>query len=147
MMGSGTGVGRRLKRFHIFLGLTVAGFLLLVFHQVRDMDDAASHLNGPRQMERQLQHSNYNYNVENGNAQSAGGGEQVYYRRDLPLIWIGGVPRSGTALVRAMLDAHYDVRCGEETRVIPRILGMDAGMRNHRSKWPDSKKLKLIVMY
>ena len=66
---------RRILDFVV--GLAVAGFLLLVFHQVRDMDDAASHLNGPRHMERQLQHSNYNYNVENGNAQSAGGGEQV----------------------------------------------------------------------
>lgn len=37
---------------------------------------------------------------------------------------IGGVPRSGTTLARAMLDAHPDIRCGEETRVIPRILGM-----------------------
>lgn len=32
-----------------------------------------------------------------------------------------------------MLDAHPDVRCGEETRVIPRIIGM-------RSKWMKSEK-------
>ncbi|ELT98768.1 hypothetical protein CAPTEDRAFT_101041, partial [Capitella teleta] len=44
--------------------------------------------------------------------------------KDVPLVWIGGVPRSGTTLMRAMLDAHPDVRCGEETRVIPRILGV-----------------------
>ena len=30
--------------------------------------------------------------------------------------------RSGTTLMRAMLDAHPEVRCGEETRVVPRIL-------------------------
>ncbi len=42
------------------------------------------------------------------------------YDRDSPLIFIGGVPRSGTTLMRAMLDAHKDVRCGEETRVVPR---------------------------
>lgn len=40
------------------------------------------------------------------------------------MLQIGGVPRSGTTLARAMLDAHPDIRCGEETRVIPRILGM-----------------------
>ncbi len=38
------------------------------------------------------------------------------YDRQSPLIFIGGVPRSGTTLMRAMLDAHPDVRCGEETR-------------------------------
>ena len=54
--------------------------------------------------------------------------ELVYYRKDVPLVWIGGVPRSGTTLMRAMLDAHPDIRCGEETRVIPRILGMHVAM-------------------
>ncbi|KAF1623811.1 UNVERIFIED_CONTAM: Protein-tyrosine sulfotransferase A, partial [Eudyptes robustus] len=50
-----------------------------------------------------------------------------------PLIFIGGIPRSGTTLMRAMLDAHDEVRCGEETRVIPRILGL-------RSAWIKSEK-------
>ncbi len=49
------------------------------------------------------------------------------------IIFVGGVPRSGTTLVRAMLDAHPDVRCGEETRVIPRIISM-------RSRWDRSTK-------
>lgn len=49
------------------------------------------------------------------------------------VIFVGGVPRSGTTLMRAMLDAHPDVHCGEETRVIPRILGM-------RSRWEHSEK-------
>lgn len=53
--------------------------------------------------------------------------------RDLPLIFIGGVPRSGTTLMRAMLDAHPDVRCGQETRVVPRILQM-------RQHWMRSQK-------
>lgn len=48
-------------------------------------------------------------------------------------VFVGGVPRSGTTLARAMLDAHPDIRCGEETRVIPRIVGM-------RSRWSRSKK-------
>ncbi len=44
----------------------------------------------------------------------------------MPLIFIGGMPRSGTTLMRTMLDAHPQVRCGQETRVIPRILGLRA---------------------
>lgn len=63
-----------------------------------------------------------------------GSDNQVYsYDRYMPLIFIGGVPRSGTTLMRAMLDAHPDVRCGQETRVIPRILQM-------RQHWMKSKK-------
>lgn len=58
------------------------------------------------------------------------------YSRELPLIFIGGVPRSGTTLMRAMLDAHPDVRCGQETRVIPRILQL-------RSHWMKSEKESL----
>lgn len=46
------------------------------------------------------------------------------YDRTIPLIFIGGMPRSGTTLLRVLLDAHPDIRCGEETRVVPRILGL-----------------------
>lgn len=42
----------------------------------------------------------------------------------MPIIFIGGMPRSGTTLLRVLLDAHPDIRCGEETRVIPRLLGI-----------------------
>ncbi|XP_063058509.1 tyrosylprotein sulfotransferase 1, like [Engraulis encrasicolus] len=48
------------------------------------------------------------------------------YNENTPLIFVGGVPRSGTTLMRAMLDAHPLVRCGEETHVIPRLLAMHA---------------------
>ncbi|EEB12998.1 protein-tyrosine sulfotransferase, putative [Pediculus humanus corporis] len=58
------------------------------------------------------------------------------YHRGMPLIFIGGVPRSGTTLMRAMLDAHPEVRCGQETRVIPRLLQI----RNH---WLKSQKESL----
>lgn len=46
----------------------------------------------------------------------------------MPLIFIGGMPRSGTTLLRVLLDAHPDIRCGEETRVVPRML-------NYRQTW------------
>jgi protein-tyrosine sulfotransferase len=39
-----------------------------------------------------------------------------------PIVFIGGSPRSGTTLMRVMLDAHPMVRCGEETRIIPRFI-------------------------
>ncbi|XP_068600856.1 protein-tyrosine sulfotransferase 1-like [Brachionichthys hirsutus] len=55
---------------------------------------------------------------------------------DTPLIFIGGFPRSGTTLMRVMLDAHSHVRCGEETRVIPRLLSM-------RATWSRSAKEKV----
>ncbi|KAL0272123.1 UNVERIFIED_CONTAM: hypothetical protein PYX00_005214 [Menopon gallinae] len=63
--------------------------------------------------------------------------QKVYrYHREMPLIFIGGVPRSGTTLMRAMLDAHPEVRCGQETRVIPRLLQI-------RSHWLKSQKESL----
>ena len=49
-------------------------------------------------------------------------GTEFEYSRTSKLIYIGGVPRSGTTLMRSLLDAHPDVRCGQETRVIPNIL-------------------------
>jgi len=45
-----------------------------------------------------------------------------YNSQHHPFIFIGGHPRSGTTLLRAILDSHPLVRCGEETRTIPRIL-------------------------
>lgn len=43
-------------------------------------------------------------------SQTAEGGGNYRYHRNMPLIFIGGVPRSGTTLMRAMLDAHPEVR-------------------------------------
>ncbi|KAG1696930.1 Protein-tyrosine sulfotransferase [Nymphon striatum] len=46
------------------------------------------------------------------------------YDKNMPIVFIGGMPRSGTTLIRALLDAHPHIRCGEETRVIPRVLNL-----------------------
>lgn len=54
---------------------------------------------------------------------------------EVPIIFVGGMPRSGTTLMRTMLDAHPEVRCGQETRVIPRLLFM-------RNNWIKSAKEK-----
>jgi len=56
-----------------------------------------------------------------------------YNSESHPLVFIGGHPRSGTTLMRAMLDAHMKVRCGEESRIIPRIVQM-------RDNWFRSEK-------
>ncbi|XP_042902269.2 protein-tyrosine sulfotransferase [Parasteatoda tepidariorum] len=58
-------------------------------------------------------------------------GEKYVYNREMPIVFIGGMPRSGTTLLRALLDSHPDVRCGEETRVIPRVIGL-------KSQWMKS---------
>lgn len=52
-----------------------------------------------------------------------------------PMIFIGGMPRSGTTLMRAILDSHPRVRCGEETRVIPRVLSMRMAWKKSNLEW------------
>ncbi|CAB0035716.1 unnamed protein product [Trichogramma brassicae] len=48
------------------------------------------------------------------------GDQKVYpYDRNMPLIFIGGVPRSGTTLMRAMLDAHPEVRLRSD--IVPSV--------------------------
>lgn len=54
----------------------------------------------------------------------ASGSMEFNYSRNMPIVFIGGMPRSGTTLLRVMLDTHPDIRCGGETRVIPRLLNL-----------------------
>ena len=63
------------------------------------------------------------------------GGVHTYNSKSSPLIFIGGHPRSGTTLMRAILDSHPLVRCGEESRIIPRIVSM-------RDNWSKNEKEK-----
>jgi protein-tyrosine sulfotransferase len=53
--------------------------------------------------------------------------------RFLPIIFVGGFPRSGTTLMRVLLDTHPEIRCGQETHVIPKLL-LHVGQYNLREK-------------
>ena len=56
-----------------------------------------------------------------------GGKHQTHaYTRFSPIVWIGGVPSSGTTLMRVILGTHPSLRCGPETALIPYILTMHA---------------------
>lgn len=42
--------------------------------------------------------------------------------RSAPVVFVGGHPRSGTTLMRVLLDSHPSFHCGQETHVIPDLL-------------------------
>ncbi|CAI5446150.1 unnamed protein product [Caenorhabditis angaria] len=63
---------------------------------------------------------------------------------DEPLIFVGGIPRSGTTLMRAILDAHPNVRCGGETMMIPNFLSWQASWR--KSDWANNTGITRKVM-
>lgn len=51
-------------------------------------------------------------------------------QRNVPVVFIGGCPRSGTTLMRVLLDSHPQVSCGPETHILPKLLAMYGTMRN-----------------
>ena len=102
---------------------------------------------GHRQDSSNIRKLKFNYNYETENSPAAGPAKRIdsyiNFDKNIPLIWIGGVPRSGTTLARAMLDAHPDIRCGEETRVIPRLLGLHSQMDKSRLEKSRLKEAKI----
>lgn len=49
-----------------------------------------------------------------------------------PII-VGGCPRSGTTLLRVILDSHPNIACGPEFKLIPQIVANFTGMMKYRS--------------
>ncbi|TMW46186.1 hypothetical protein DOY81_008734 [Sarcophaga bullata] len=89
----------------VMFGIVVVTMFLFKFTELRPMcffrDESSASGSAGSQSAVMLRDEKY---VEGDN-------QKVYsYNREMPLIFIGGVPRSGTTLMRAMLDAHPDVR-------------------------------------
>ncbi|CAH8528616.1 unnamed protein product [Schistosoma intercalatum] len=59
------------------------------------------------------------------------------------IVFIGGYPRSGTTLMRVLLDVHPMIRCGPETRVIPKILNL----RGQWGRGKESERLTAAGLY
>lgn len=49
------------------------------------------------------------------------------YDRNSGIIFVGGVARSGSTLVRSILDEHPDINCHDETVILPKVLQMRHG--------------------
>ena len=50
--------------------------------------------------------------------------EHVTFDSHSPLIFVGGTLKSGTTLMRALLDSHPLIRCSEETQIIKKLISM-----------------------
>jgi protein-tyrosine sulfotransferase len=59
-----------------------------------------------------------NYNVNN----ESFGEYDIERIRKQPILFILGHPRSGTTLIRAILDSHSKIFCGPETKIFPTLL-------------------------
>ena len=57
------------------------------------------------------------------------------YDRNSTILFVGGVPKSGTTLMRVILDTHSGIRCGPETHVVIDVLKL-------RYEWANFKHLR-----
>lgn len=48
-----------------------------------------------------------------------------------PIIFVGGYARSGTTLMRAILDSHPMIRCGPESKILPQFLSFIASWKSN----------------
>jgi protein-tyrosine sulfotransferase len=64
--------------------------------------------------------------------------------RQLPIIFIGGFARSGTTLMRAIMDVHPTIACGPETNTLPTFL---ADLTENLIKKTPEKKLNASGVY
>ncbi|KAL2094603.1 hypothetical protein ACEWY4_009322 [Coilia grayii] len=112
----------RKPRNVVLLACVVVSSVTVFYLGLSSMECPGPH--GHRYGGNQARYSWASQNHLGQNFSSAAATIPLEYNENTPLIFVGGVPRSGTTLIRAMLDAHPLVRCGEETRVIPRLLAM-----------------------
>lgn len=108
---------RLTQRFYLNLMIIISllfGFHYLTSSNIFTQDQSCVKKTNEHE---QFRHSNYNASLAK------------------PIIFIGGMPRSGTTLMRAILDSHPLVRCGEETRVIPRIISMRTAWQKSSVEW------------
>lgn len=54
------------------------------------------------------------------------------YNRNLPLIFVGGIPGSGLEFMRKLLDENPNIRCGDETEILTDLIF-------RRNEWTNSK--------
>lgn len=113
---------KRVAIFGVLVFCTATVMMLFIYTSLVDIL-AGSRLPGP-----QIDWRERTIELTEEESEQMGGMKRYTYGRSMPLIFIGGMPRSGTTLLRVMLDSHPDIRCGGETRVIPRLL-------NLRSSW------------
>lgn len=110
---------KRLALFGLIASLATTVIMLLFYSRSLNLFSTSSSVEPVRWS---AQEKHIELSVEESKA--LGGIKEYRYSRDLPVVFIGGMPRSGTTLLRVMLDSHPDVRCGGETRVIPRLLNL-----------------------
>uniref|UniRef100_A0A915KRC4 Protein-tyrosine sulfotransferase n=1 Tax=Romanomermis culicivorax TaxID=13658 RepID=A0A915KRC4_ROMCU len=61
-------------------------------------------------------------------------GKKYVYDRQSRLVFIGGVPRSGTTMLRAMVEGHPSITCGEETGILVDLIKTFSIPLEQRSK-------------